>query len=139
MLCILPFSLVLTAGLFIPVLLLAQEGDLKKMEWLIGEWTNHVELPDGQIMNGVGTFEWLHDKKFLRHTYVGEVDGEVTLVREISWYWDPVDQVVRGIYFDKDGSWGRGSTKVDDGIVTTGDQFEGVDADGKPRPPFTTS
>lgn len=55
----------------------------------------------------------LHDQKFLPTKWKFIAGEEIIHQREITWYWDPVKQVVRNQSFDIDGEWGQATTEIE--------------------------
>jgi len=56
---------------------------------------------------------WLHDQKFLRTKWKLIAGEENVHQREITWYWDPVKQLVRNQIFDSDGKWGQTTIEIE--------------------------
>ncbi len=102
---------------------------LKRLEWMVGEWTSEMFFEESRIRISATT-KWLHDKKFLRSKWVFMDAAGVVAEREITWYWDPVEKVVRNQKFDSDGEWGRATVEVGEGILRGRRKF--VDEVGTP-------
>ena len=66
------------------------------------KWTSEFDF-DGRNISEQSTTVWLHDQKFLRTKWKFIAGEENVHQREITWYWDPVKQVVRNQIFDSDG------------------------------------
>ena len=89
---------------------------LKELEWMVGEWTAELD-DDGQVVTLPVTCEWLHSKKFVRCKWQGIRRGEVLWEQEVTWYWDPVEKVVRYQSFQDSGMWGRATAEVSGGSI----------------------
>ena len=121
---VLMFGLTLTTCLAAYTSSMAQEAKkgnyayerLKGLEWMVGEWTAEG-FHDESHIRIVATTKWLHDNEFLRSNWVFMDDGGVVHNREITWYWDPVQKVVRNQEFDSDGEWVRATVEVDDAVI----------------------
>ena len=121
---VLMFGLALTTCLVASTPSMAQEAKkknyayehLKPLEWMVGKWTAEG-FHDESHIRIVATTKWLHDNKFLRSNWVFMDDGGVVHNREITWYWDPVQKVVRNQEFDSDGEWVRATVEVDDAVI----------------------
>ena len=92
---------------------LAQDADepLNGLDWMVGELTSEMVF-DGTHLKILTTTEWLHDKKFLSSKWRIMHDGGVAHEREITWYWDPMEKIVRNQKFDSDGEWGQATIDV---------------------------
>ena len=89
---------------------------LKKLEWMVGEWTAEIE-DDGQVVTLPFTGEWLHDRKFFRARFQGIRGGKVLWENEVTWYWDPAEKVVRNQSFQDTGTWGRATAEVGNEVI----------------------
>ncbi len=76
---------------------------LKKLEWLVGEWIDEDE--DVQILS---KYSWDKYKNFLTHQFTVKIhDHEEIEGRQII-AWDPANQQIRSWVFDSDGGFGEG-------------------------------
>jgi hypothetical protein len=57
-------------------------------------------------------------------------DSRVAHEREITWYWDPVEKIVRNQKFNSDGEWGQATIEVSEGSLRGRRKF--VDKVGDP-------
>ena len=76
------------------------------------KWTSEFDF-DGRNISEQSTTVWLHDQKFLRTKWKFIAGEENVHQREITWYWDPVKQVVRNQIFDSDGEWGQTTIEIE--------------------------
>ena len=69
------------------------------------KWTSESDFGERNISEQ-STSVWLHDQKFLRTKWKFIAGEENVHQREITWYWDPVKEVVWNQIFDSDAEWG---------------------------------
>lgn len=100
------------------------------LEWMVGEWTAEMVTDDGAILRILATTEWLVDKKFLRSKWVTKDAGRMISEREITWYWDSVEEVIRNQRFDSDRESGRATIEVGEAMIRG--SRKSVDKVGKP-------
>ena len=77
------------------------------------------------------TTVWLRDQKFLPTKWKFIASEVIIHQREITWYWDPVKQVVRNQSFDIDGEWGQATTEIENDSLH--DRREFADRIGDPH------
>lgn len=70
------------------------------------------------------TNEWLYSKSFLRSRCVGQVVGDIVFEREVTWYWDSAQRVLRQQSFEKEihkePGWGHALVEVGDDEIIRG-------------------
>lgn len=80
-----------------------QNGPLRELEWLVGEWVDEGE--DGKVATSV---RWDEDQKFLVRKYSVQL-GDEPVRSGTQWIgWDPQAQQIRSWNFDSAGGFGEG-------------------------------
>lgn len=80
-----------------------QYGQLKELDWLIGEWVDEDE--DTTLLT---RFDWDRYKNFLTQQFSLAVEGNLELEGKQIIAWDPVEGQIRSWIFDSDGGFGEG-------------------------------
>jgi uncharacterized protein (TIGR02246 family) len=78
-------------------------GQLKGLEWLVGEWVDHSDKIDVHL-----SCRWFEDKSFLVMEYKVSLPGEEPMLVRQRIGWDPHNSMVRSWVFDSRGGFGEG-------------------------------
>lgn len=86
----------------VPVILSNYEH-LKKLEWLIGDWTDSDQ--SGHIQT---TCKWTKNKNFIIRSFTASMRGHIDLSGMQIIGWDPSKKQIRSWVFDSDGGFSEG-------------------------------
>jgi uncharacterized protein (TIGR02246 family) len=78
-------------------------GQLKGLEWLVGEWSDQSDKIDVHI-----SCRWFESKSFLLMEYKVSLPGEEPMLVRQRIGWDPHNGMVRSWVFDSRGGFGEG-------------------------------
>ena len=78
-------------------------GQLKGLEWLVGQWANQTDRIDAQV-----SCRWFENKSFLILEYKVSRSGEEPMLVRLRVGWDPHNEMVRSWVYDSKGGFGEG-------------------------------
>jgi uncharacterized protein (TIGR02246 family) len=79
-------------------------GQIKCLEWLVGEWHDQSDKIDAQV-----SCRWAPNKSFLVMEYTVKHENEDPLLVTVRVGWDPRNQMIRSWMFDSKGGFGEGA------------------------------
>jgi hypothetical protein len=84
------------------------QEQLKKMEWIIGDWVHRGRTDDGQVVAVTRRYQWALEENYISCLTTVRVNRELQLAHRHMIGWDEGDKIFRSWVFSSNGDFVRG-------------------------------